>query len=159
MKIIVIGGSGLIGKKLIPLLRGRFLTAAEAGPFTVIADNLAGTAFADTALSNGTTYYYVVSAMVSGQETPDSGARVVRPAGAPQTVSWNLDRYGTLGGALVAGVEPAANWNNSWPGDPRTDLVDSTGTPTTPSLPTVATSTISPSARTVTIETTPVSTK
>ncbi len=104
---------------------------AEAGPFTAIADNLAATGFTDGGLSNGTTYYYVVSAIVSGQETPDSGARAIRPAGAPQTVSWNVDRYGTLGGALVAGVEPAANWNNSWPNDPRTDLIDSSGAPTT----------------------------
>ncbi len=106
-------------------------SSAEAGPFTVVADNLADTTWTDAGLTNGATYYYVVSAIVSGQETPDSGARAIRPAGAPQTVSWNYDRYGTLAPANSAGVEPAANWNNSWPNDPRTDLVDKLGIPTT----------------------------
>ena len=55
----------------------------------------------------------------------------MRPAGAPGIVSWNYDRYGTLSAANLAGAEPAANWNNSWPNDPRTDLVDSLGMPTT----------------------------
>src|SRR5262245_25514934 len=32
MKIVVIGGSGLIGKKLIPLLRGRDHEAVSASP-------------------------------------------------------------------------------------------------------------------------------
>jgi hypothetical protein len=104
---------------------------AEAGPFTLIADNLVNTSWTDLGLTNGATYYYVVSAIVSGQETPDSGARAIRPAGAPQTVSWNYDRYGTLASANVAGAEPVANWNNSWPNDPRTDLVDNLGLPTT----------------------------
>ena len=104
---------------------------AEAGPYQVIADALTATTFTDTAVTNGTTYYYAVSALVSGVETPDSGARSARPAGAPQTVSWNFDRFGTVGGAVVAGVVPVANWNNSWPNDPRTDLIDSQGTPTT----------------------------
>ncbi len=105
--------------------------SAEAGPYTVVADNLADTTWTNLGLTNGTTYYYVVSAIVAGQETPDSGARAIRPAGAPQIVGWNYDRYGTLAAANIAGVEAAANWNNSWPNDPRTDLVDSLGTPTT----------------------------
>ena len=46
-------------------------------------------------------------------------------------MSWNYDRYGTLTPAAVAGVVPAANWTNSWPSNPLTDLVDSTGSPTT----------------------------
>ncbi len=104
---------------------------AEAGPYQVIADALAETTFIDTTVTNGTTYYYAVSALVSDVETPDSGARAALPAGAPQSVSWNFDRFGTVGGAVVAGVVPVANWNNSWPNDPRTDLSDSLGTPTT----------------------------
>lgn len=106
-------------------------STAEAEPYTVVADALADTTCTDAAVTNGTTYYHAVSALVSGVETPDSGARAARPAGAPQTVSWNFDRFGTVGGALVAGVVPAANWTNSWPNDPRTDLVDSQGAPTT----------------------------
>ena len=105
--------------------------AAESGPYTTLAQDLSATGYTDAGLTNGVTYHYVVSAIVAGQETPDSGARAVRPAGAPQTVSWNYDRFGTLAPADIAGVEPVANWNNSWPSDPRTDLVDSLGAPTT----------------------------
>ena len=47
------------------------------------------------------------------------------------TVSWNYDRNGTVSGTAVAGVVPVANWNNSWPSNPTTDLVDDSGTPTT----------------------------
>lgn len=47
------------------------------------------------------------------------------------TVSWNLDRFGTLAPSNVAGVEAVANWNNSWPSDPRVNLVDDSGAATT----------------------------
>ena len=104
---------------------------SENGPFIVIADDLAATSHIDTTVENGTTYYYAVSAMVSGQETPDSGARVATPAGPPQIVGWNYDRHGTVSGSAVAGVVPAANWNNSWPDNPLSNLIDSAGRATT----------------------------
>lgn len=46
-------------------------------------------------------------------------------------VSWNLDSNGTLAPTNVAGVVPVANWNNSWPTNPTTNLVDDTGAATT----------------------------
>ena len=103
---------------------------AEGGPYAVIADGLTSTAFTDATVQNGTTYYYAVSAIVSGQETPDSGAHAATPAGLPQTVSWNYDRFGTVSGTAVAGVVPVANWNNSWPSNPVSNLIDSAGQPT-----------------------------
>lgn len=104
---------------------------AETGPYEMIAENLTGTTFTNTGLMNGTPYFYVVSAMVSGQQTPDSGARSVIPAGSPGIVGWNHDRYGTVGGSRVAGAVPADNWNNSWPDNPLVDLIDENGIPTT----------------------------
>ncbi|MCW1924532.1 glycoside hydrolase family 27 protein [Luteolibacter arcticus] len=103
---------------------------SEGGPFTVLADNLDATTFTDNSVVNGTTYYYVVSAIVSGEETPDSGAHAATPAGAPLTVSWNYDRFGTVTGSAIAGVVPVANWNNSWPSNPLSNLIDSAGNPT-----------------------------
>lgn len=47
------------------------------------------------------------------------------------TVSWNLDRFGTVSGTNVAGVVPVANWNNSFPSNPTVNLIDSTGAATT----------------------------
>lgn len=104
---------------------------AEDGPFTVIADGLTATSHTDTAVENGTTYHYVVSAIVGGGETPDSGARAATPMGPPRTVSWNYDRHGTVTGTAIAGVVPVANWNNSWPDNPVGNLIDSDGHPTT----------------------------
>lgn len=48
-----------------------------------------------------------------------------------QIISWNLDNNGTLGGANVAGVAAAANWNNSWPANPTVNLMDNSGAATT----------------------------
>ena len=46
-------------------------------------------------------------------------------------ISWNYDRFGTIAPTDTAGVEASANWNNSWPSDPVTDLVDDQGAATT----------------------------
>ena len=58
--------------------------------------------------------------------------------GAPiGVVSWNLDHNGTVGDPAggsstnLAGVVLAANWNNSWWADPKTDLIDCDGEATT----------------------------
>jgi hypothetical protein len=48
-----------------------------------------------------------------------------------QIISWNLDHNGTIGGSQQAGVALAANWNNSWPSNPTTDLMDNSGAATT----------------------------
>lgn len=49
-----------------------------------------------------------------------------------QVISWNLDSNGTIGGAgQYAGVVLANNWNNSWPSNPTTDLMDNSGAATT----------------------------
>ncbi len=58
------------------------------------------------------------------------GALLLAEAHA-DVISWNYDRYGTVSAERVAGIEPVANWNNSWPSDPRTDLIDDEGNPTT----------------------------
>ena len=46
-------------------------------------------------------------------------------------VSWNLDNNGTLATTNVAGVVAVANWNNSFPSNPVTNLKDDTGVATT----------------------------
>lgn len=58
-----------------------------------------------------------------------AGSIMATPAHA--VVSWNQDVNGTVSGANVAGIVPVANWNNSWPSNPVTDLIDDSGAATT----------------------------
>lgn len=54
---------------------------------------------------------------------------------AQSVVSWNLDNNGTIGGASqYAGVVSANNWNNSWPSNPTSNLIDNSGAATTLNL-------------------------
>lgn len=62
-------------------------STATGGPYTVIA-NLTGTSFLNTGLSNGTRYYYVISATTALGETPNSAqasALPTLPASLPAT--------------------------------------------------------------------------
>lgn len=52
-------------------------------------------------------------------------------APAQNAISWNYDYAGTVTGTNVAGIVPVSNWNNSWPSDPRVDLLDSNGAAST----------------------------
>jgi alpha-galactosidase len=110
-------------------------STSETGTYQTIASGVTDASYTDVSAQNGTTYYYLVSALIGARESPDSEVRSATPAGSPGIVSWNYDDNGTVpGGAAIAGVEPAANWNNSWPDNPTVDLVDNTGSPTTVSI-------------------------
>jgi hypothetical protein len=58
-------------------------------------------------------------------------AVVAAAAPAYSVVSWNLDHNGGVSGSNVAGLVPVSNWNNSWPSNPTTDLIDDSGAATT----------------------------
>ena len=107
---------------------------SETGTYQTIATGVTNVSYTDLTAQNGNTYYYVVSVIVGGQESPNSGARAATPTGAPGIVSWNYDRYGTLNSNNIAGVAAATNWNNSYPNDPVANLVDNTGVPTSVSI-------------------------
>ena len=47
-------------------------STTNGGPYSIIASGVTTTNYSDTGLAGGTTYYYVVSAMVSTNETPNS---------------------------------------------------------------------------------------
>lgn len=55
-------------------------------------------------------------------------------AQAQSVISWNLDNNGGVSGANQAGVILAANWNNSWPSNPTSNLIDNSGAATTLNL-------------------------
>lgn len=56
---------------------------AASGPFTPIVSGLTGTAYGDNTVSNGTTYYYVVSASNTSGESPDSNVASATPQAPP----------------------------------------------------------------------------
>ena len=53
------------------------------GPYSVIADDLTGTSYSDTDVTNGTTYYYVVTAVNSAGESANSNEANATPQEAP----------------------------------------------------------------------------
>ncbi|WP_235206681.1 glycoside hydrolase family 6 protein [Paenibacillus tyrfis] len=53
----------------------------SGGPYTTVAAEVAGTGYKDIGLINGTTYYYVVSALNSSGESPNSMQVNVTPQG------------------------------------------------------------------------------
>jgi endo-1,4-beta-xylanase len=58
-------------------------STTSGGPYTVIANNLTGTSFTNTALSNGTTYFYVASAINASGESTNSAQVSATPQGPP----------------------------------------------------------------------------
>ena len=62
-------------------------STTDGGPYTVVTNGVTATNYNDTGLSFGITYYYVVSAVVSGGETPDS-AQASAAIPSPFVYSW-----------------------------------------------------------------------
>ncbi|WP_227793620.1 glycoside hydrolase family 6 protein [Paenibacillus guangzhouensis] len=58
-------------------------STTSSGPYTTVAVGVTGTSYMDTGLTNDTTYYYVVSAVNSAGESPNSVQVGVTPQGAP----------------------------------------------------------------------------
>jgi len=74
-------------------------STTNGGPYTVIGNNVATTGYLDTTAANGTTYYYVVSALNTAGESANSTQVSATPF-APLTAYWT----NTISG-------PPQNWN------------------------------------------------
>lgn len=70
---------------------------SKGGPFTTVA-TVAGNSYTDTTVTNATTYYYVVTAVNSVGESPNSPEDAV----TPRALMWNV----TFGGTASANVSP-----------------------------------------------------
>ncbi|WP_375143108.1 cellulose binding domain-containing protein [Paenibacillus sp. D2_2] len=57
----------------------------SGGPYTTVASGVTATSYTNTGLTNGTAYYYVVSAVNSAGESPNSAAAFATPAGGGGT--------------------------------------------------------------------------
>ena len=61
--------------------------STSGGPYTTVQTNIVGTSFTDTGLTNGTTYYYVVSATNAEGEGLSSNEASATPAAATSPVT------------------------------------------------------------------------
>ena len=90
------------------------------GPFEFIRGGIPGTGFANTGLTNGTTYYFRVYGVNALGEGPASNTSIARPYGPPSNViSLNFVGGGAangtptaMGAAEIAGVVKVSSWNN-----------------------------------------------
>ena len=62
-------------------------SAASGGPYTTIALGVTAPSYTDTTVANGTTYYYVVSAVNAAGESPDSAEVSATPQPLPPPVA------------------------------------------------------------------------
>ncbi len=126
------GGDVVLAWEVLPAADSyRVKRATSGGAFQVIAEDLTGTTHTDSGATPGELHEYVVSAMVSGQESPDSGARSVVPM-ASRVVSWNLNSWSEspTHPFQTAGAHPASRWNDTWLNrlvSPEDKLWDSAG--------------------------------
>jgi autotransporter-associated beta strand protein len=79
----------------------------NGGPYTVIASNVASPSYLDIGVPNGTTYYYVVSAVNGGGESANSGQASAVPS-APSAAYWTNTVPST-----AQSWNDNANWTNS----------------------------------------------
>jgi alpha-galactosidase len=95
-------------------------STTSGGPYTTIANNISSAGYLDTTAANGTTYYYVVSAIDAGGEGPNS-SQANAVASAPATVTaywtntitssaqnWNVNGNWTNAAAFPSGISTQA---------------------------------------------------
>jgi fibronectin type 3 domain-containing protein len=96
------------------------------GPYTTVQTDLISTSFTDTGLTNGTTYYYVVSASNLGGESPNSAETSATPL-APPAVPEGLaaiadDATVALAWSAASGADSYQVKRATAPGGPYTTL-------------------------------------
>ncbi|WP_317259372.1 fibronectin type III domain-containing protein [Paenibacillus baimaensis] len=77
-------------------------STTAGGPYTTVATNVYGSPYTDTTVTNGTTYYYVVTAVNSGGESGNSNEASATPQG---TVTPPTGNRALLVITLVSGLE------------------------------------------------------
>jgi endoglucanase len=90
-------------------------SAADGGPYAVVATGVTATSHLDGGLDGGTRYYYVVSAIVGDGETPDSAQATA--ATLSPTLDSLVHRYSfdATGGMTVADSVGGPVWNGTLP--------------------------------------------
>ncbi|WP_018130770.1 transglycosylase domain-containing protein [Effusibacillus pohliae] len=77
-------------------------STSPAGPYAVVSDLVNGTAYTDTAVQAGTTYYYQVAAVANGVIQPASGSVQAVPGGAALNAPSGLRAVSSPAGISVS---------------------------------------------------------
>jgi fibronectin type 3 domain-containing protein len=77
-------------------------STTNGGPYSTIATGLATTSYTNTGLTNGTTYYYVVSASNTAGESPNSNQASATPTTGPSPPAAPTGLTATAGNAQVS---------------------------------------------------------
>ncbi len=96
------------------------MSTTGGGPYSLIASNLSTASYTNNGLANGTTYYYVVSAVFSGGEGPNSYQVNATPGSIPivnHSFDNNYVAYSSYLGSAPAG------WTFNGPGNGQTAAV------------------------------------
>jgi regulation of enolase protein 1 (concanavalin A-like superfamily)/fibronectin type 3 domain-containing protein len=72
-------------------------STTSGGPYTTIATGITPTVYTDTALTNGTTYYYVVTGTGLGGESANSNQASAIPVASPIVDAWLDTDIGAVG--------------------------------------------------------------
>lgn len=124
-----------------------YRSTTPGGPYTVVATNLATASFTNTALQNGTVYYYTVTATdLTGYESVQSTSSTATPVIATLpppssftiststpsnfTITWPTTHLGWILETQVGGLSA-----NGWTTVPNTETVTTYSAPITPSTP------------------------
>jgi beta-galactosidase len=87
-------------------------SSISGGPYTTVAQNLTGLSFVDTGLTNGTTYYYVVTGVGSAGESTNSTEVSAAPAYVPpQFTNPGFELPGTA--KISSGYSTVPGWANA----------------------------------------------
>ncbi|MDW2799910.1 Ig-like domain-containing protein [Clostridium boliviensis] len=108
----------------------RAITAG--GPYTAIATDITDTSYTDTAVTNGTTYYYIITAINNGTEISDSNEASAKPITdqTPPTTETKLKVVLEVAESLRLSVDDDLNVNAqmSWSSsDPTVATVNEKG--------------------------------
>jgi fibronectin type 3 domain-containing protein/regulation of enolase protein 1 (concanavalin A-like superfamily) len=75
----------------------------SGGPYTTVATGVTATSYTNTGLTNGTTYYYVVSAVNSSGESANSTQASATPSAPVTWLNVDIGAVGTAGSGTLSG--------------------------------------------------------
>ncbi len=80
-------------------------STTSGGPYTTVASNIVGTGYTDIGLTNGTTYYYVVTATNAEGEGASSNQASATPQASPTPVTVTLTSIAAQDGWVLESTE------------------------------------------------------